>query len=322
MVAGRENESLKPGRRELTLLAWAFGLSLIVHLLSYGTYNLGKHFGWWQHFHTPTWLKSKAEVAAVQPQKKNELNLPDIAPTVFIETTPRQTVAEPPKDAKFYSDKNTAAANPDADKETDTPKIDGSQTKIPKTEDTKRSNPNPMMLQPSLPQPELRPESKKQTAGDLAFAKPNDGSEETVRSHPRPRTLAEAMKQQSKIVGEKMKQDGGVRRRLDFSSVDAKATPFGAYDAAFIEAVQQRWYDLLDSRDFVQGRKGRVTLEFRLHYDGRVTDMTVVDTNVGDMLSLLCQKAVLDPAPFAAWPSDMRHSLGDSRQLRFTFYYE
>jgi hypothetical protein len=49
--------------------------------------------------------------------------------------------------------------------------------------------------------------------------------------------------------------------------------------------------------------------------------MTMVDNNVGEVLGLLCQKAVLDPAPFAAWPSDMRRMLGDSRQIRFTFYY-
>jgi outer membrane biosynthesis protein TonB len=180
-----------------------------------------------------------------------------------------------------------------------------------------------MTLMPSLPAPELRAKPK-ETSGDLSFAKPNEKArdDQGKAEQARPRTLAEAeARQAAKIPGKKMKQDGGVKRRLDFSSLDAKATPFGAYDAAFIEAVSQRWYDLVDGRGFTVGQQGRVVVEFNLKYDGRITDMTVVDSSVGEVLSLFCQKAVLDPAPFAAWPSDMRRTLGDSRAVRFTFYY-
>ena len=35
---------------------------------------------------------------------------------------------------------------------------------------------------------------------------------------------------------------------------------------AFIAAVTQRWYDLLDSRQFAMDRNGKVTLRFRLNY--------------------------------------------------------
>ncbi len=104
-------------------------------------------------------------------------------------------------------------------------------------------------------------------------------------------------------------------------SFDTKATPFGAYDAAFIDAVTSHWYDLLDNRNFTQGRNGKVVLEFDLNYDGRVTDMKIVQNTAGEMLGLICEKAVLDPAPFAPWPSDMRRMMGDTRNVRFTFYY-
>jgi hypothetical protein len=30
---------------------------------------------------------------------------------------------------------------------------------------------------------------------------------------------------------------------------------------------------------------------------------------------------VLDPAPFGTWPSDMRRTLGNARNIQFTFYY-
>ena len=82
---------------------------------------------------------------------------------------------------------------------------------------------------------------------------------------PRPRTLEAARRQMGGLAGEKMKQQGGVKRRGLESSFDVKATPFGAYDAAIIAAIQKRWYDLLDTRDFAASHSGRVVLEFRLN---------------------------------------------------------
>ena len=118
-----------------------------------------------------------------------------------------------------------------------------------------------------------------------------------------------------------MKQEGGVSRRHITPSFDTKATPFGAYDAALVEAISQRWFTLLDQRDYASDSRGKVVLQFRLHHDGRVTDMNMANNTAGEVLGLICQKAVLDPAPFAAWPSDMRRTLGEIRNIQFTFYY-
>jgi len=153
--------------------------------------------------------------------------------------------------------------------------------------------------------------------------KPNDGQVEVATGQApadRPRTLAQARQQKNLLAGETMKQDGGVPRRGRVS-LDVKATPFGSYDAAFIAAVQQRWYDLLDNSRLAQ-RSGKVVLEFRLTHDGRITDMRVGENEVGDILSVLCQRAVTDPAPYAKWPSDMRRAIGKLyREVVFTFYY-
>ena len=103
---------------------------------------------------------------------------------------------------------------------------------------------------------------------------------------------------------------------------DVKASPFGAYDRAFIAAVSQRWYDLLEARNYAGYRQGKVAVEFRLNYDGRITEMRTVENTVTDTLSYLCQKAVLDPAPFEKWPREMRLMIGeDSRKITFTFFY-
>jgi outer membrane biosynthesis protein TonB len=100
------------------------------------------------------------------------------------------------------------------------------------------------------------------------------------------------------------------------------STPFGSYDAAFINAVQSRWFSLLDERDFVGSQSGRVVIDFLLHQDGRITALRVADSQVSDTLSWMCQRAILDPAPYKPFPPDLRRMLNrDYRPVRFTFYY-
>ncbi len=66
-----------------------------------------------------------------------------------------------------------------------------------------------------------------------------------------------------------------------------------------------------------------MVVEFRMNYDGRVTDMKVIESDVGDLLSYVCEAAIKDPSPYDRWPSDMRRVMNsDSRVVRFTFFYE
>ena len=321
--------SLRLDRLELTRLAWAFGLSLVLHLLCYGTYEAGKKFDLWQSLHWPAWLQ-KAKVLAAIPKQPQTPPREQEAPLLFVDVNPQAATTEAPKNAKFYSDKNSQAANPEADLDTDVPKITGQQTDIVKTEDVPRSPFD--RLQPAFPQAEQEqpPEHAKPTSptppGDLAMTRPDITLREDsgTAEHARPRTITEALRRQNRnqLAGPRMKLDGGTGRHVEFTSLDAKATPFGVYDAAFITAVESRWFALLDQISYDSYRHGKVELEFHLNYDGRITDMKVVQTTVGEMLGLLCQKAVLDPAPYNRWPPDMRLMVDkDYREIRFTFFY-
>ena len=119
-----------------------------------------------------------------------------------------------------------------------------------------------------------------------------------------------------------MKQKGGVKRYGLEPSFDVRATPFGAYDSAIIAAIQKRWYDLLETRDFAATYSGKVIVQFKLNSDGRVTELKVSQNEVTEILGLLCQRAVQDPAPFAPWPPDLRRLVGkEFREVRFTFFY-
>ncbi len=134
--------------------------------------------------------------------------------------------------------------------------------------------------------------------------------------------LAEAREQKGIIVGEKMQQEGGVERLAIESSMDVRASPYGNYDRAFIAAVQQRWYSLLQEHHYAFERGGKVTLKFKLRSDGAVADMTQVESEVGDVWAFLCESAILTQSPFARWPVEMRRMVGaDTREVTFTFHY-
>jgi hypothetical protein len=330
-IAGMPKWSLRLERAESSRLGWAFAISLASHLLVFGTYETGKKFHVWQNLHWPAWIQSARMLTEVLKKKETQpRQAQQEAPLMFVDVSPAQAVAEPPKNTKFYSDRSARAANQEADKESNVPKITGKQTEIVRTEDVPREKFVPLQpSRPAQPPQEAQEEAKPKpayTPGDLTMAKPDqtprkDEGDAQEAKPSRPRTVKEALArlQNSRLPGEKLKQEGGVERYALEPSFDVAASPFGAYDRALVDAIAHRWYSLLDQHEYASDSRGKVVLQFHLHYDGRVTDMTVAENSAGELLGLLCQKGVLDPAPFAAWPSDMRRLLGDTRSIQFTF---
>jgi outer membrane biosynthesis protein TonB len=335
-------------------VARAFALSLLFHLLLFLTIELGYQRGLWKTtvLFSKQQAKLDAEAARLRAQAKKWEELIQEIPLMFVDVDPSQASEEAPKEAKYYSALNSRAANPNPKKDSDTPRIEGRQERVPQTMD--KAKPAPQALQPEpAPQPQTQPQPQvaetkppepetppaQQEApptptvhpGDLAYAKPNEHPMENLETKPaqpappakppRPRTLAAARREKGGMAGEKMKQEGGVKR-LGVAGLDVRSTPFGSYDAAIIAAIQKRWYDLLEDREFSGSFAGKVVLEFRLNSNGRVTDLKVDETDVTEILTLFCQRAVQDPAPFPAWPEDLKRLVGkEYREVRFTFYY-
>ena len=316
-------------------LLGAFTVSIIVHVMVYGTYKVGQKFGVWEKL-------SQARVGEVVDEMETDPFSPPTSegepPLLFVDVNPAAESTDAPENAKYYSDRSSKAANPLSENQAEVPLVDGSQTQMVRTEDV--PVPVRVPLQPSAPPPTPEPPSEPiQTPtpppsnppkGDLLVAQAEETRKESEpkpkEPPPRPRTLKEAMARMPNrpdaLAGRKMRQEGGVRRLATSSMLDVKASPFGEYDRAIIVAIQNRWFDLLDMRGFGHERSGKVVVQFRLHYDGRVSEMRVEENTVDEMLSLLCQKAVLDPAPYGRWPSDMRRMIGaNHRDVRFTFYY-
>jgi len=321
VMARAQKQSLRFSRFESKRLLFALLLSVFVHLGGWGGYEAGKKFGWWDRLQALSWFHKKATLQTLQPVAKPDQ---EQQPTVFVEVD--QADPEPPKKAVYYSDKNTQAANPDADKDSNRPKLDGKQKDMPKTEDvaklSKLAPAPPQTPSPQTPPAQQNPPSSL-SLGDQKLAKPakDQPTEKVAPQQQRPRTLKEA-RQQQHLPGQQMQQDGGVRRTKLVPTFDTKATAFGQYDAAMFEAIQQYWDDELDRHSFARDRAGKVTIQFVLHFDGTVSQVQIVENDVGILLGSLCQESIDQTSPYAKWPSDMLHEIGSTeRPITVTFIY-
>ena len=312
VVYHADKVTLRIGRLEFTRLGWALAISLVVHVIFWGGYAAGKHFDLARKLHLPRWVQrvmAPPPVQAKPPPQSRE-------PYMFINVQEYQSVPNPPKDAVHYSDRNAIAANPEETKDLNVPKVEGEKNEQQTLEDaTRRKQYDQLMPDPPKPEPEPQP---KLSPGTMTVAKVDLQPQQAPK---RPRTIKEALLQKNQMPGRKSQSEGGAAKRGHLSH-DVRVTGFGAYDRMFIDAVTERWYDLLDNLSYDSYRQGKVQVQFTLNYRGEITDMSVIENTVSEMLSLMCEKAIRDPAPFGEWTREMRLAVGeDSRRITFTFFY-
>ena len=298
-------------------------LSLLVHMLVL--------FGiWLGAFSMAQTMMAKVipelvDMQALQEQQRKRS-------VIFLEVPPNMATEDAPDDSKHYSNNNSKAANQQSDKETNIPKIDGRQDLIDQiidsTANAKLATPQPKSETKTQPKEELEKKTEKKSNLNKAQPlnpiqiKPKPKDQTKPKANPeqkpkRPSSMAEA-RRMAMISGEKMKQDGGVRNKATIEGLDAKASPFGNYDARLIASIQDRWHNIIPSVREV----GRVVVTFNLWENGEVTNIEVERSTVSSILSLKCERAVREPAPFDPWPDKMREFIGNDRRfVRFTFYY-
>jgi hypothetical protein len=305
-------DSLRPGRIEGGRVMFALAVSLLAHVLFFSGYELSREIPILRRL---IWL-SAHQKPAVQTQKRE-------MPLEFV--TVQTPATEAPQHAKYLSIKNTVAADDSQNHRSEDPQLNGHQTDSPQT--VTITHPQFTKSQTDSEQQQKANDAQttaasKQAAnsGDLTLGKPDQPQPD----QPRPRTLREAAAELAKrIPSMTMKQDGGASRHAKVPSMDVKITGFGDYDERFVEAVCHNWYNLLDSQKFALDRSGKVVLLFRLNYDGTISQMRFSENSVGDLLGYVCEKAVLDGAPYEQWSEDMRLKLGNYSDVQFTFdYYE
>ncbi len=290
----------------LNRLTTAVILSAVFHLVAYPGLQAAKRTDF-------SWLRTPQLVKVSLPARVPLITDKKVSLT-FVTVDPATIQAVAPKDPKFYSTHSTVAAQPTPTKtKAELPKVEGKKSEIPKIADLPKAS-------PASPKPTPKTIAKVESKEAALPLQPKPLQPAVATPPPKPRTLTEAKAQQNSggIFTEKSQQEGNAPRvgRLAF---DAAGTPFGVYDAKFIAAVQEQWYRLLENRN---GKPGRVIIDFRLHDDGRITDLRVAESSVDALLSYICEQAILKPAPYERWPKSMRETVGSSqRDVRFTFHY-
>lgn len=105
-------------------------------------------------------------------------------------------------------------------------------------------------------------------------------------------------------------------------AVDARFSNYGDYAQRMSEAIQSTWWDILFRARIPNYETGTVLVRFKLHRDGAVTDLTVMQTSVPTMQTFACKDAISACAPFDVWRPDMVALFGevDVVTLRFNYY--
>ena len=149
--ANNEHSSLRFGRRESERVVAALLLSLILHFIFWGGYNFGEKRGWWDKFQPPAWLHLPGKKYALDAQVTH-----DHQPDIFVDVSHADSDA--PSKTPFYSNKNSRAANQDA-ADSNAPKINGTQTDVPRPENV------PRLVRQAESKPAPAPATPKETLG-------------------------------------------------------------------------------------------------------------------------------------------------------------
>jgi hypothetical protein len=316
------------------LLLRALIISILLHLLVVSFWRVGQAQGWWRNITMPRWMQLISKTMMPLTPKKLAQDLPSQSQLTFVDVDPALATPQPPKKTMFQGAKNTVAANREIKVLSDLPNMNGRQEKFLKT--TENAKPKPQPAAPSQSQNTARQNVPKQSyiPGDLAMARPSDKSQEGKSDaeavdqaqpqpqpvYQRPRTIAEAQAR-SGNYGPQSRHAGGVKNVTSDISLDVQGTPLGDYIARMVDAVRARWYKLLENQ--TADVTGKVVLRFRLHPDGRVSDMSTMQNEVTDLLENFCEQAIFEPSPYEPWPREMRLALPkDYDDITFTFYYE
>ena len=252
------------------------------------------------------------------PVKIDEARLP---PKLrFAETNPVANQAVP-KTAPFTSSRNQTAAQP-------VPEKMPSNSALPKSAGTspeiRLAQGKPRSIDQSQAQPTPAPAIS--MAGPKSAPPPGPGkaaARPAPKAAPAP-TPVDPERPRASIpsgtAGLLLRNSVGVNR-AGAVAIDARFSQYGDYTQRMLEAIQSSWWSIIERSQFEGVQRGRVTVRFRLHRDGTVTDATILSNEVTRVMSLACKDAVMAPAPYDIWRADMVALYGESDIVTINFYY-
>ncbi len=251
------------------------------------------------------------------PVKIDEARLP---PKLrFVETNPVANQAVP-KTTPFTSSRNQTAAQPVPEKmptNSPLPKSEG------KSEELRIAQGKPRSIDQSQAAPATQPSVS--MAAPVKAAPPPGPGKSAAQPSPAPVPVAANPDRPRASVpsgtyGLLLRRPVGVNRAGSIA-VDARFSNYGDYTQRMLEAIQSSWWSIIERSRFESVSRGSVTVRFRLHRDGTVTDAKVLGTEVTRVMTLACKDAVMAPAPYDIWRADMVAMYGESDTVTINFLY-
>lgn len=121
------------------------------------------------------------------------------------------------------------------------------------------------------------------------------------------------------IQGPLMRSKSSASRRGALA-IDATFSQFGEYEQQFYAAVQAGWYQEIDFFQPID-TSAYVVVQFRIHADGTIDEVKVLDSTASEIATLICQTALSKRSPFRPWTVEMIKVFGQKRVMQVKFSY-
>jgi outer membrane biosynthesis protein TonB len=267
-----------------TWLALLF--SLLIHLVSV----LAVAWAYLKETAPPAEEITEIEITFVEPPA------PPNAPPTFVDAAAPE--AARPEQAAFESDRNTAAAAPDAAQgELPVPTQDGREQPFLELQETQLALAQPSDTAPAPETPpaepaEKKPAEEKPTEPDalLAMNQPRREEEEEPREQPRPPApppARPAFQRQARPTRLRGSVDSTGR-----SSVASVATPLGRYRKAISDAIGSSWYYYIGNR-LDMFSYGTLDVVFTVDRSGKVRRPRVTRNSSNESFEIVTLESIL-----------------------------
>ena len=273
--------------RRIQRATWlALLFSLLIHLVSV----LAVAWVYLKETPPPGEEITEIEITFVEPPA------PQTAPPTFVDAAAPE--AAKPEQAAFESDRNTAAAAPDAAQgELPVPTQDGREQPFLELQETQLALAQPSETAPAPETPpaepaEEKPAEEKPPEPDalLAMNQPRREEEEEPREQPRPPApppARPAFQRQARPTRLRGSVDSTGR-----SSVASVATPLGRYRKAISDAIGSSWYYYIGNRLDMFGY-GTLDVVFTVDRTGKVRRPRVTRNSSNESFEIVTLESIL-----------------------------
>jgi len=303
---------------------WALVISLLVHL----TVILAVAWIYFLEVEPPPEPVEEIEITIVQP--------PPAPPKPAFVDTSAPEAEKPPENAPFESDRDTAAASPDAatgaeplpsqeGREQPVLELENQELALAEVKDTPPA-PEAPPAQPALPQPP-QPEETKQAKreeekpekadAEALLAAAQTKPQEKKREEPKPPPAQPPAKPSFQRQARPTRLSGSVSNR-GRSAVASMATPLGRYRKQITDAIGSSWYHHIGPRMDIFSY-GTVSVVFVIDRNGKARRPRVVSNTSNESFEIVTVESIL-AADIPPIPPEIVPTLeGGQIEMDYTF---